>query len=107
MRTESGAPDTLASIALVSKARIEEVKHLAATLDMLMQELLGGVIPASHDFAFPDGKKTANRMGFPGLLGDPGCEAALKILDERYERVRSPACVSRDAILGYVVFQEG
>ena len=87
VQTESGAPDTLASIALISKTSIEEIKPLAAQVDLLMQELLGGIIPADPSFAFPDGRVEPNRTGFPGLLGDPGTETALRVLDERYEKV--------------------
>jgi len=54
-----------------------------------MQDLLGGVISADPNFAFPDGRKEANRMGFPGLLGDPGTEKALQLLDKLYDVVRN------------------
>jgi len=90
VRLESEAPDTLASIAVLSKTSIIEVKPMASNLDTLMQDLLGGVITADPGFAFPDGKVEPNRMGFPGLLGDPGTEKALVLLNRLYEEVRSP-----------------
>ena len=52
-----------------------------------LQDLLGGVIAADPNFAFPDGQIEANRVGFPGLLGDPGTERALQLLDKLYDEV--------------------
>lgn len=89
-RTETGAPDTLASLAVASKTSVDEAKPLAESLDLLLQELLGGVIPADPSFAYPDGRTQANRMGFPGLMGDPGMETALQVLEARYEKVPIP-----------------
>ena len=37
MRTEEGLPDTLASIATLSKTSLVEIKPMAANLDTLMQ----------------------------------------------------------------------
>ena len=71
----------------VSKANIKEMRPLAVQLDMLMQELLGGVVTADPNFKFPDGKVEPHRTGFPGLLGDPGTEEAIQVLEARYEQV--------------------
>ena len=61
--------------------------------------MLGGVITADPNFAFPDGQIEANRVGFPGLLGDPGTERALQLLDKLYEEVSACIHSLMDAVL--------
>ncbi len=61
-----------------------------------MQDLLRGVITADPNFAFPDGRVEAGRVGFPGLLGDPGTEKALELLDRLYDEVSSSKCLCQE-----------
>lgn len=87
MRVESGAPDTLASIAMLSKTDISEIQPLARSLHKFMVDLLDDVIPADGDFSFPDGHVLESRQGFPGLLQSEGIYKALQRLDDRYQQV--------------------
>jgi hypothetical protein len=75
-------------MATLSKTKNFAIQPMASNLNTLMQDLLGGVITADPNFAFPDGNVLPNRTGFPGLLGDPGTEKALALLNRLYEEVR-------------------
>lgn len=87
IRTDSGAPDTLASIAMISKTNLAEINPLASNLYAFMKDVLKEVVETDPDFAFPDGRVGATRPEFPGLMEDSGLEKALEHLDQRYQQV--------------------
>ena len=88
MRVESGLPDTLASIAMISKTDISEVKALADNLQKAMMNLLEGITDPDPAFPFPDGQIVENRLGFPGLLHQDKTDQVMQRLDAKYKQVR-------------------
>lgn len=87
IRAESGAADTLASIAMISKTNVAEIKPLSSNLYAFMTDALKGVLQPDPEFAYPDGRVETSRPGFPGLTEDAGLQKALQHLDQKYQQV--------------------